>query len=134
MELRKATALDLRKVKVALNRKHIPYCTAEQIEADFNRGGLYVVADGLKVLAITSVVDEPNHGYIALKRGCVLNKKNCRRGLMHFSLKELSSMLHGTIGATPWVDNVGARHLLESEGFTLRYIFNEKWCFYAKEV
>lgn len=134
MELRLATKTDLWKVKSAIVRKHIPYCTAEQIQKDYDNNCLYVVAENNTPLAITSVIEDSVHGYTALKRGCVLNKKNRRKGIMYFSLMELSKRLHGTIGATPWLENTGARKLLESAGFQLQYVFNEKWCFYAKEI
>lgn len=134
MELRLATKTDLWKVKSALVRKHIPYCTAEQIQKDYDNKCLYVVAENNTPLAITSVIVDSVHGYTALKRGCVLNKKNYGKGIMRFSLTELSKRLHGTIGATPWITNIRARRLFESAGFSLQYVFNEKWCFYAKEV
>lgn len=134
MELRKANKYDFIKINNAVSKKNIPFCRSEQICSDFARERLYAVAEGDKVLATLSVVEEPSYGYTALKRLCILNKKNQGKGIARFALHEIQKVVSGRIGGTPWVDNAPVRHLFETEGFVLQYVFNEKWCFYMKEV
>ena len=126
--------MDWVRVFNALCRKNIPFCTPTQVFIDFQNEREYVVVEGSKVLATISIVEEPEYGYTALKRMCILNKKNQGKGIARFALQEVQKVVQGRIGGTPWIDNAPARHLFESEGFTLQYIFNEKWCFYVKEV
>ena len=134
MELRKATVTDWARVFNALCKKDIPFCTPAQVFYDFQNGREYVVVEDNKVLATLSIVEEPTYGYMAIKRMCVLNKKNQGKGIARFAIHEIQNIVHGRIGGTPWTDNAVARHLFESEGFHLEYIFDEKWCFYVKEV
>lgn len=134
MELRKANHYDFMKVNSAVARKNITFCQTYHIQSDYNKGQLYVVVEGSKVFATISLVEEPNYGYTAIKRLCILNKKNCGKGIARFALQAIQRMVRGRIGATPWKDNIPVRHLFETEGFVLQYIFNEKWCFYVKEV
>lgn len=133
MELRKATHKDLMKVIHAIGYKDLPYITKSQENLDYNKKQLYVVADGEKVLACASLVWESQYEYFAVKRLCILNKHNCGKGIARFALRKLQKEVRGRIGGTPWIDNPKMCHLFESEGFTLQYIFNERWCFYAKD-
>lgn len=133
MELRKATHKDLMKVIHAIGYKDLPYITKSQENRDYNKKQLYVVADGEKVLACASLVWESQYEYFAVKRLCILNKHNRGKGIARFALRELQKEIRGRIGATPWLDNIAMRKLLESEGFTLQYIFDGRWCFYAKD-
>ena len=133
MELRKATQKDLMKVNRAIGYKtNLPYITVEDETSDYINGRLYVVAEGEKVYATVSLVEEPCHGYTAIKRLYILNKKNCGKGIARFTLQAIQREVKGRIGATPWEDNLAMRNLLESEGFRMEYKFNEVWCFYAK--
>lgn len=136
MELRKASRKDLMKVCRAIGYKtNLPYIRVEDAMSDFLHDRLYVVAEGEKVFATVSLVEEPDYGYTAIKRLCILNKRNCGKGLARFALRELQKVVVGKkIGATPWVDNIAMRNLLESEGFAVQYVFQEVWCFYMKEV
>ena len=133
MKIRLATQTDMYKIRNAVRRKNLLYCTPYQIADDFTNKRLYCVYEGDKVLATLSLVEEPEYGYTAVKRLCILNKKNYGNGIARFALHAIQGMVKGRIGGTPWVDNAPARHLFESEGFTLQYIFNERWCFYAKD-
>ena len=134
MELRKATIRDYRWIMNALCIKQIPFCTNEQVKVDFEHDRLYAIVEGDKVLATVSLVEEPTYAYTAIKRMCILNKKNCGKGIARFAIHEIQHYAKGRIGATPWDDNMKMRHLLESEGFRMQYVFAEKWCFYTKEV
>ena len=134
MELRKANLYEVQKVARVVGRKHLDYITVNHLVWDYNNNQLYVVVEGEKILAIASLVPEPDYEYIAIKRLCVLNKGNCGKGIGSFAVRELSKVVSGErIGATPWTDNIAMRNLLESEGYQLQYVFNERWCFYAKD-
>lgn len=136
MELRKViTVEEVQKIERAVALKKLPYCTSTQIASDYyvyNR--LYVVVEGKKILATLSLVEELDYGYTAVKRLCILNKKNYGKGIARFALHEVQRLVSGRIGATPWDDNIAMRKVLESEGFTMKYKFEQKWCFYVKEV
>ena len=134
MELVKAKVMDWVRINNAVCRKHIDFCTPTQIWDDFKEGRLYAVKEGDKVLATVSLVEEQEYGYTAVKRLCILNKKNCGKGIARFTLHEIQKQVQGRIGATPWDTNNKMRHLLESEGFKLAYVFDDKWCFYVKSV
>lgn len=134
MELRKANLYEVRNVARMVSRKHFDYITVNHLVRDYNNNQLYVVVEGEKILAIASLVPEPDYEYIAIKRLCVLNKGNCGKGIGSFAVRELSKVVSGErVGATPWTDNIAMRNLLESEGYQLQYVFNERWCFYAKD-
>ena len=134
MELRKANELDFIRIHSAVCRKNISFCQHFHITTDFANDRLFAVVENDKVLATISLVEEPEYGYTAVKRLCILNKKNCGKGIARFALREVQKVVKGRIGGTPWVDNAPVRHLFETEGFVLQYVFNEKWCFYMKEV
>ena len=135
MELRKASGMDWVRIFNAMCHKdEIPFCTPTQVLYDFQNNREYIVVEGEKILATVSLVEEPQYGYTAIKRLCILNKKNQGKGIARFAIHEIQKMVKGKIGGTPWIDNAPVCHLFESEGFTLQYIFNEKWCFYVKEV
>ena len=134
MELRRANLYEVQKAARVVSRKHFDYITVNHLVRDYNNNQLYVVVEGEKILAIASLVPEPDYEYIAIKRLCVLNKGNCGKGIGSFAVRELSKVVSGgRVGATPWTDNIAMRNLLESEGYQLQYIFNERWCFYAKD-
>ena len=133
MELRKANLYEVQKVARVVGRKHYDYITVDHLVRDYNLSRLFVVVENNKVLAIASLVDEPDYGYTAVKRLCILNKHNYGKGVARFALQELRKRVNSKIGATPWTDNIPMRKLLESEGYKLQYIFNERWCFYAKD-
>lgn len=134
MELRKANLNEVQKLARVVGRKHLDYITVHHLVWDYNYNQLYVVVENNKVLAIVSLVNEPDYEYTAIKRLCILNKKNQGKGIARFALHSVQGLVKGRIGATPWEDNIVMRKLLESEGFELVYKFCEKWCYYMKEV
>ena len=133
MRIRLATQTDVYKIRNAVRRKNLLYCTPYQIADDFTNKRLYCVYEGDKVLATLSLVEEPEYGYTAVKRLCILNKKNQGKGIARFALHEIQRMVSGRIGATPWEDNTAVRHILEAEGFKMEYKFDGHWCYYVKE-
>lgn len=134
MELRLATQEDLNKVRDAVDQKKIQYITVELLQSDLNYKRLYVVVNNGIILATVSLVPDMQYGYTAIKRLQVCDKRYTRHGIGRFAVHEITKLAHGRVGATPWEDNVVMRHLLESEGFELKYIFDIKWCFYCKTV
>lgn len=134
MELRKANELDFVRIHSAVCRKNLSYCTHYHVAEDYMHDRLYAVIEGNKVLATVSLVEEPDYRYTAVKRLCILNKKNCGKGIARFALHEIQKKVKGKIGATPWEDNIAVRHILEAEDFKMEYKFNGHWCFYSKEM
>lgn len=134
MELRLATQEDLNKVRDAVEQERIQYITVELLQSDLNYRRLYVVVNNGIILATVSLVPDMQYGYTAIKRLHVCDKRYIRQGIGRFAVHEITKLVHGRVGATPWEDNVAMRHLLESEGFELKYVFDIKWCFYCKTV
>lgn len=135
MRIRVATKEDCAKICKALHYKDISFCTADHARNDYLMRRLYCVHEGDKILATFSLVEEDTWDYVAIKRLCILNKKNCGKGIARFIIHELVNLMRGCkIGATPWEDNYTMRYILESEGFKLEYKFSGNWCFYSREV
>jgi len=135
MRIRVATKEDYLWIARVIGKKNLSYCTANQIKDDFTWNRLYCVYEGDKVLGTFSLVYDEQWDYVAIKRLCVLNKKNHGKGIARFAIHEILRYLHNCkVGATPWEDNTTVRHILEAEGFKMEYKFMEHWCFYVKEV
>ena len=134
MEIRRAINADYIKIVRAIQNKHIEYITPAHVKEDIALGRQFVMMDGEKVIAILSLVYDADYGYFAMKRLCVLNKKNNGKGYAQMMLRVVSGQANGKVGCTPWIDNGAMRHTLEKLGFTLEYVFSEKWCFYSKNV
>ena len=133
MRVRVATKEDYLRIARAIGKKNLPYCTANQIKDDFFWSRLFCIYEEDKVLATFSLIPDFQYDYLAIKRLCILNKKNYGKGIARFALREVQRLVSGRIGATPWEDNIAMRKVLESEGFRLEYKFNGHWCFYMKE-
>lgn len=133
MRIRVATKEDYLWIARVIGKKNLSYCTANQIRDDYSWNRLYCVYEEDKVLATFSLVYDWRYEYLAIKRLCILNKKNEGRGIARFAIHSILPYLRGKVGATPWEDNVAMRKALEAEGFKMEYKFNGKWCFYAKD-
>ena len=131
--IRKATAHDYKKIATALYNKKIPYITAAHSKEDIENNRQYVIEEKGKIIAIVSIVYDAQYNYYAIKRLCVLNKKNNGKGYAFQLLSYCATLSFPKIGCTPWSDNQAMRHMLNKLNFKLEYIFNEKWCFYSKE-
>lgn len=116
----------------SIQNKHIDYITTEHIKTDVQSGRQYIMEEDGKILAILSLVYDEQFDYYAMKRLCVPNKKNQGKGYAQEMLRFVSQQTTAKVGCTPWVDNGAMRHTLEKLGFTLEYIFAEKWCLYSK--
>jgi len=132
MEIRRAVNADYIKIVRAIQNKGIEYITPAHVREDISLGRQFVMVDNNKVIAILSLVWDAEYGYFAMKRLCVTNKQNKGKGYAQMMLKHVSAQANGKVGCTPWIDNGAMRHSLEKLGFSLEYVFAEKWCFYSK--
>lgn len=132
MEIRLATINDMEEVRTI--DTNIPYISSLLLMSDIQAGRLYIGVEADKIVSTCAAVPEPYYNYTAMKRLYV--DPNCRgKGYAQQMIEHISNQYNEEkIGATPWVTNGAMRHTLEKEGFTLEYIFNEKWCFYSKQV
>lgn len=132
MEIRKARQADYIHIVRSIQRKRIDYITPAHVQQDIESEQQFVMVDGVRVIAILSLVYDQEHGYYAMKRLLIPNRKNCGKGYAQMMLRFVSAQAQGKVGCTPWADNLAMRHTLEKLGFSLEYIFSEKWCFYSK--
>ena len=132
MEIRRAINSDYIKIVRAIQNKGIEYITPAHVKEDISLGRQFVMIDNNKVIAILSLVYDAEYGYFAMKRLCVTNRKNNGKGYAQMMLKVVSGQASGKVGCTPCKDNGAMCHTLEKLGFSLEYIFSEKWCFYSK--
>lgn len=133
MEIRKATQADLIHIIRAIQNKRIGYITPAHAREDVKSGRQFIMVENGKVVAILSLVYDQEHGYFAMKRLLIPNRKNCGKGYAQEMIRFVSAQAQGKVGCTPWADNHAMRHTLEKLGFSLEYIFSEKWCFYSKK-
>lgn len=130
--IRKATNEDYIHIVRAIQNKHISYITTAHVKQDIYDGKMFVMIVNEKIVAILSLTYDKDYNYYAMKRLCILNKKNCGKGYAREMLAYVSKQTTKKVGCTPWIDNGAMRHILEGIGFKLEYIFNTCWCFYSK--
>lgn len=132
MIITKAVEADYIHILRAMQNKHIEYISMQQIRIDIYNSCMYKCVDNGKIIAILSVVWDKTYNYYAIKRLCILQKKNRGKDITELFIDYIIGKYSGKIGCTPWVDNSAMRHILEKKGFVLEYIFSEKWCFYSR--
>ena len=132
MEIRKAVASDLKKIVNGVRVKDLDYITPMHVREDILKDRQFVLVDNGKIIAILSLMEDHTFHYYAMKRLLILNKKNNGKGYAQALLQYVSAQAPGKVGCTPWINNGAMRHMLEKLGFSLEYIFEEKWCFYSK--
>lgn len=132
MIITKAVEADYIHIMRAMQNKHIEYISIQQIRMDIYSSHMYKCVKDGKIVAIISVVWDKTYKYYAMKRLCILQKKNKGKGITELLIDYITERYLGKIGCTPWVDNSAMRHILEKKGFALEYIFDEKWCFYSR--
>ena len=133
MIIRKSTKEDYLSIVRSIQNKRIDYISPALIKHDIELNRQFVMVDNNnKIIAMLSLVYEPNFHYYAMKRLCVPNKKNNGKGYAQQIMKYVAEQAPGKVGSTPWIDNKAMNRILPKLGFTLEYIFNEKWCFYSK--
>ena len=134
MEIRKANQTDYIHITRSIQNKHIAQITPSLIKSDIQHSRLYVMTENNKIVGSVSFVYDDKYNYYAIKRLCIYNKKNHHKGYAFKLLQFVSKIKVNKIGCTPWEDNYAMKHMLEKLGFSLQYIFDEKWCFYLKET
>ena len=129
MKIRLANEKDIPEIeKINTN---ISYISTSLLCSDVQAHRLFIGIEKNEIVSTCAIVPEPQYNYIAMKRLYI--NPNCRgKG---YAQKMISYFIarypQEKLGATPWTSNDAMRHMLEKQGFTLRYIFNEKWCFYS---
>lgn len=132
MKIRRAKNSDFAAINLIL-KSDIDYITPRHIGNDIKEKRLFVGIENENVIAILSLVPEMEYHYTAMKRLLVAEGYH-GKGYAQQMIDYMSKQTKGVIGCTPWIDNAAMRHTLEKLNFHLEYIFNEKWCFYVKQV
>ena len=132
MEIKFADTNDLEQIKAI--DTNLPYISSFLLQADVMTKRLLVGVEAGKIIATAALVPEPNYNYTAIKRLYIdpsYNGKGYAQQMIEYIAAQYQEE---KIGATPWTTNGAMRHILEKQDFHLEYIFNEKWCFYSKQV
>lgn len=109
--------------------RHISYITPAQVQNDVRHNYCYVLIEDQKIKAFGSIVYCPEYHNWAIKRVCVLEEgRGFGKQIVNYLCQNHFASL--PLICTPWKDNVAMRHILEKEGFKMKYIFNTKWCMY----
>lgn len=116
----------------SLRQKKIPYITLSQVLEDIANNQLYVLFENGNPVAMCSMVWDAKYSYWAIKRLICFKKKNIGKGYGNSLIHYCANSRFAPVGCTPWTDNDPVRHILEKNGFTLQYIFKNKWCFYRR--
>ena len=132
MIVRFATDSDKLRAIRSLQRNQTFYNTTKQMKEDIACGRLLVVEDKGKLLGSCALVKENSYGYTAIKRLMVYSKRSRRKGVATALISYACSLGLGTIGATPWENNLQARSFFEKMGFEFQYQFG-KYCYYKRE-
>lgn len=118
----------------SLAQKKIPYISISHFKEDYQKRQSYILENNGKPVAMCSLVWSEKHQNFAIKRLICFKKVNAGKGYANYLLTFISKLGKAPICCTPWVDNFSTRHLLEKNGFHLKYIFSQYWCFYEKMV
>ena len=134
MEIRKATYADYKRIACALRNKHIDYITSAHACVDIEHEQLFVMSENGKLIAQCALVHESAHGYHAIKRLVVYNKRNNGRGIAQQFIAFFCAMDLPALGCTPWTDNATMKHLLQKYGFKYQYTFLKNYEFFLKNT
>lgn len=134
MTIRLATQKDYRRIARALQNKKIDYITHTHAREDIQQQRLYVIEENGCLIAQCAIVEEHEHGYHAIKRLTVYNKKNCGRGIAELFIQFFCGMSFDAIGCTPWTDNATMKKLLVRNGFVYQYTFLGNYEFFLKKA
>lgn len=116
----------------SLAQKKIPYISISHFKEDYQKRQSYILENNGKPVAMCSLVWSEKHQNFAIKRLICFKKVNAGKGYANYLLTFISKLGKAPICCTPGVDNFSTRHLLEKNGFHLKYIFSQHWCFYEK--
>lgn len=133
MEIRLANKNDISKVSLILKSYDISYITIEHFREDVKFNRQFIMTENENIIAILSLVYDNQYNYYAMKRLLVTNEYK-GKGYARIMLNYVSQKAQGKVGCTPWTNNAAMRHLLETLNFHLEYIFDNKWCYYVKQV
>lgn len=132
MVIRYATKEDLLSAVRSLQKNQTFYNTTSHLKEDIEKNRLIIIEENGKLLGSCALVYEENWDYLAIKRLNVYAKKSRGKGYADKLIKYVISLNLGTLGSTPWKENMVARHLFEKNGFTLQYDFMDNYCFYKR--
>lgn len=132
MVIRRAENSDFPAINLIL-KSEIDYITPYHIRKDIQEKRLFIGIENENVIAILSLVPEMEYNYIAMKRLLVAEGYH-GKGYAQQMIDYASKQVIGKVGCTPWVNNAAMCHMMEKLNFHLEYIFNEKWCYYVKQV
>ncbi len=134
MNISFASEKDKLSVIRSIQRNQTDYMTTQQAKDDIANGRLIVCKnDKAKVVGIISVELKEDRGYIAIRRGMVTNKLNRGKGIMSKLVDFICQQSwEYPLGVTPWIDNTPMIKVLERNGFTKHYTFNEVWVYYER--
>ena len=134
MTIRFAKREDTIHIIRAIQNKHMDYNTTAQAKEDVNLGRLVVVEENGKLLGSCAIVKDERRGYTAIKRVCVYSKKSRGKGVAQSLVSFVCSLGLGTLGATPWNDNLAMCHIFKKFGFEYQYTFLKCYDFYKKSA
>lgn len=133
LTIRKAEKRDFAIVAPIVRAAAISFLNVEYLRGDIAHGCAFVMYDGNNFVGICSLIHDEMWHYDAIKRLYIAKEyrgKACATSLLSY----VSNKSNGIVGCTPWIDNGAMRHILEELDFTLQYIFDDKWCYYAKQI
>lgn len=134
MIIRKATTADIKKVTMSLRNRNIAYNTPAQAKTDIINGYMFVIeSDDGRIIGSMCLVPEPHHGYSAVKRGCIYNRKNNGKGYARMLMEYIIEHSEGTLGCTPWAENKAVLHILATHGFEYRKTVCENYLVHVLE-
>ena len=116
----------------SLPQKKIPYISVSQFKEDYQEQKVYVLEEKGKPVAMCSLVWSDKHQNFAIKRMICFKKANAGKGYANKLVAFISNLEKAPVCCTPWLDNFSMRRILEKNGFQLKYIFSQHWCFYEK--
>ena len=110
-------------------QRQISYITPNQVQDDVRHNYCYVLTENKKIKAFGSLVYCPKYHNWAIKRVCVLEEgRGFGKQIVNYVCRHHYASF--PLICTPWENNTAMRHILENEGFEMKYIFNTKWCMY----
>jgi len=131
MEIRYATEADKLSIIRSLQNKHMDFNTPTHAKKDIENHSLIICIDNNKIVGSLALC-QPTHGYWAIKRGCVYNKKNQGKGIMSALFQYALSLNKGYYGCTPWAENTKIISIITKYGFTYQKTVCEKYLVYTK--
>lgn len=138
IEIRQATMQDLKRLIPAMRFvvKKVNYINYIMLKLDITNSNCFVLEQNNKIIAVCSLVFDNRYQMYYLKRFTITNKINLGKGYGKTMIRGmLKHMPNGAvIAATPWVDNMPMKRLLEGLGFELRYQIDDNFVLYTTTI